>query len=362
MKSKKKIKLFEPFVGKEEIEAASRILEGKFWASGSGVGKVKEFEERFSKFVGCKESIAVNSGTAALHLALDSLKIEKTEVLVPSITFVSTAHAAMYNKAKPIFVDVEESTLCIDIEDLEKKISSKTSVIIPVHMGGFPCDLGKIQKLAKDHGIKVIEDAAHACGSTYQGKKIGSHSNMVCFSFHPVKNLAMPTGGLIALNSELDSVKKMKSKRWCGISNRKETSYDVDSLGWNFYMNEISAAIGLEQLKRLSKLNRRRLEIAKKYDKEISIDKKMPLSKDCSYHIYWIRTQQRKKFMEKMLKNGIETGIHYRPVHTMSFYSDSTGLNTCEKISDEIVSIPMHPNLSDDDVEIIISSVNQYSS
>jgi len=131
-------------------------------------------------------------------------------------------------------------------------------------MGGYPCNLEQIQKLAKDYKIAVVEDAAHACGATYQGKKIGSHSDMVCFSFHPVKNLAMPTGGLIALNSNLNVINSLQSKRWCGISNRKGAAYDVDSLGWNFYMNDISAAIGLVQLKRLEKLNKRRLEIAKK--------------------------------------------------------------------------------------------------
>ena len=358
MKNNKKITLFEPFVGKEEIKEVSKVIKGKFWASGSGVGKVKKFENAFTRFVGCKDSVAVNSGTAALHLALSALNVEKTEVIVPSITFVSSAHAAVYNNAKPKFVDVDESTLCIDIEDLKKKISQKTSVIIPVHMGGYPCDLEKIQKLATDYKIKVVEDAAHACGTTYQGKKIGSHSDMVCFSFHPVKNLSMPTGGLIALNSNLNAIKSMKSKRWCGISNRKGTSYDIDSLGWNFYMNEISAAIGLVQLKRLGKLNQRRVEIAKKYHKHLNVDKKMPFSKNCSYHLYWIRVKNRNKFMKKMTKEGIETGIHYKPVHMMSYYQNKVKLTTSEKIQEEIVSLPIHPNLKDEQIEKVIQKVN----
>ncbi len=358
---KKQISLFEPYVSKEEVIEVSKVIKGKFWASGSGTGKVKEFEEKFSKFVGCKNSVAVNSGTAALHLALGSCNVEKTEVLVPSITFVSSAHAAIYNNAKPKFVDVDESTLCIDIDDLEKKISQKTSVIIPVHMGGYPCDLRKIQKLAKDYKIKIVEDAAHACGTTYQGKKIGSHSDLVCFSFHPVKNLAMPTGGLIALNSNVKNLNWFKSKRWCGISNRKGVSYDVDSLGWNFYMNEVSAAIGLVQLKNLEKLNKRRLMIAKKYSKLINLDKKMPFSKDCNYNLYWIRVKNRKEFMKNMKDNGIETGIHYKPVHMMKFYSDSPKLKNCEKVFEELVSIPMHPNLSNDNVEKITYNVNLLS-
>jgi len=358
--SNKKISLFEPFVGKEEVDEASKVIKSKFWASGAGVEKVKEFENAFSKFIGCKDSVAVNSGTAALHLALESLNIEKTEVLVPSFTFVSSAHAAKYNNAKPKFVDVDEKTLCIDIEDLEKKITRKTSVVIPVHMGGYPCDLKKIQKLAKDYKIKVVEDAAHACGASYQGKKIGSHSDIVCFSFHPVKNLAMPSGGLIALNSSLRNINSLKSKRWCGISNRKGVSYDVDSLGWNFYMNEISAAIGLVQLKRLEKLNKRRHEIAKKYHLHLNVENKMPFSKDCSFHLFWIRVKNREKFMKKMKNEGIETGIHFKPIHTMKFYSKSTKLKNSEKIYQELVSIPMHPNLSNEMIEDVINCVNKY--
>jgi dTDP-4-amino-4,6-dideoxygalactose transaminase len=361
LKKQKKIKLFEPFVGKEEVKEATKIIESKFWASGAGVGKVKEFENSFSKFVGCRDSVAVNSGTAALHLAIESLNVEKTEVLVPSITFVSSAHAVVYNKAKPKFVDVDESTLCIDVDDLEKKITKKTSVIIPVHMGGYPCNLEKIQRLAKEYKVKVVEDAAHACGSSYQGKKIGSHSDMVCFSFHPVKNLSMPTGGLIAINSGLDKLDSLKSKRWCGISNRNGVYYDVDSLGWNFYMNEISAAIGLAQLKKLKKLNLRRYEIAKRYHKYLNVEKKIPLSKDCSYHLFWIRVKDREKVMKKMSEENIETGIHYKPVHLMKFYSNQKKLPVSEQIFKEIVSIPMHPNLTDEDVDKIIKNVNLFA-
>lgn len=358
MKKVKKIKLFEPFVGEEEVEEVSKVIRSKFWASGAGTGKVKEFENKISKYVGCKKAVAVNSGTAALHLALDSLNIEKTEVLVPSITFVSTAHAASYNNAQPKFVDIDESTLCMDIEDLEKKISKKTSVIIPVHIGGYPCDLKKIQKIAKDYKIKVVEDAAHAFGATYNNKKIGSHSDIVCFSFHPVKNLSMPTGGLIALNSSETSMELLKSKRWCGITNRKGPTYDVDTLGWNYYMNEISAAVGLVQLKRIVQLNNRRVQIAKKYHKCINLDKKMPYSKNCSYHLYWIRVKNREKFMAKMAERGIETGIHYKPVHLMKYYKNRFQLPVSKTIQDEIVSIPIHPNLADEEVESVIESIN----
>jgi len=281
-------------------------------------------------------------------------------VLVPTITFSSTAHAAIYNNAKPKFVDVDESTLCIDVEDFEKKITKNSAVVIPVHIGGMPCNLKQIHKLARDYKIHVVEDAAHACGSSYNGKRIGSHSELVCFSFHPVKNLSMPMGGAISLNSSLHKIESLNSLRWCGISKRKGPTYDIDSAGWNYYMNEISASIGLVQLNRIKKLNLKRQKIAKKYAKYVNVENKMSFSEDCCYHLYWIRVKNRDEFMKKMKKAGIETGIHYKPLHLMSFYKNSIRLKKSEKVWKEIVSLPMHANLTDNDVEKVIKNVNLF--
>ena len=350
------IHLFEPYLDKTEIEQTSKILKSKFWASGSGTGYVAKFENSFQKFIGSKHVVSVNNGTSALHLALNILNVSKKEILVPSLTFVSTAHAAVTNNAIPKFIDIDETTLCIDIDDLERKITKNSKVIIPVHFGGYPCDLSKLSKIKNDYNLNIVEDAAHACGSTFNNKKIGSHNEIVCFSFHPVKNLAMPTGGAIAVNNNKAS--HLKSLRWCGITNRHGSDYDVDKLGWNFYMNEISAGIGLVQLKRLNKLNKKRKEIARIYNSKINLEHKMPFSNDCCYHLYWIRVKNRSQFMKKMFDNGIETGIHYKPVHKMSYYKNSNKLETCERIWKELVSIPMHPNLSDSDIEKIIDYTN----
>ena len=239
----KKIKLFDPAIDEREVKKVVKTLMSGFWASGAGGGQVQEFEENFKKFINSKSCVSVNSGTAALHLAAALCDIKGKEVILPSLSFVSTAHAIMYNGGIPVFVDVNPHTLCIDPEEIKKKISKKTRCIIPVHFGGMPADIKRIKKISNSNLIMIIEDAAHACGSEFNGKKIGSHSDLVCFSFHPVKNLAMPAGGLISINSH--SYKKMtedlKSKRWCGISNRKYADYDVDKIGWNFYMNELSA-------------------------------------------------------------------------------------------------------------------------
>ena len=360
---RKKIKLFEPIIGKEESKKIIQVLKSGFWASGSGIGNVKSFEEKFQNYIGSKSCVAVNSGTAALHLALSLSDIKGKEVILPSLSFVSTAHSIVYNGGKPIFVDVDPKTLCIDPEKVLEKISNKTKIILPVHFAGIPANLKKLKKISKDYNLILIDDAAHACGASYGGKKIGSINEFSCFSFHPVKNLAMPTGGLISLNHK--NYKKLKknleSKRWCGITDRKDLKYDVKELGWNYYMNEFSAAIGLMQLKKLDKMNKRRERISKIYHKEINLNNKMPIEDGSSYHFYWIRVKNRNKFMREMKNVGIETGIHYRPIHKLSLYKQKKKLVVTENVENEIVSIPNHPNLKINDIEFIIKNINKFS-
>ena len=358
----KNIKLFDPVIDEREIKKVVKTLKSGFWASGAGGGQVHEFETKFKKFINSKSCVAVNSGTAALHLAASLCNIKGKEVILPSLSFVSTAHAIMYNGGTPVFVDVDPHTLCIDPEEIKKKISKKTKCIIPVHFGGIPADIKRIQKLSNSNTM-IIEDAAHACGSEFNGKKIGGHSDLVCFSFHPVKNLAMPTGGLISINNR--NYKKMtddlKSKRWCGISNRRDADYDVNKIGWNFYMNEFSAAIGLVQLEKIQKMNNIRKSIAKIYEKELNVFKKIPFVNTCVYHLYWICVRDRKFFRKKLLEKGIETGIHYKPIHQMSLYKKFVKLPITEKIGKEIVTIPIHPNLTNSQIDYIVKTVNRFS-
>ena len=354
------IKLFDPAIDEKEEKAITKVLQSKFWASGASTNNVLKFEKKFAKYVNAKKCIAVNSGTAALHLALSLLDIKNKEVILPSLTFVSTAHAILYNGGIPKFVDVDPKTLCIDPNEIKKAVSKKTKVILPVHFGGMPCNLDEIQKICVNKKIEIIEDAAHAVGTSFKNKKIGSNGMAVCFSFHPVKNLAMPTGGAITLNDKnyKKYESKLKSLRWCGITNRKGVKYDVDKVGWNYYMNEFSAVMGLEQLKKLGKLNERRKKIAKIYSNEIQIDSKMPFNKECSYHIFWLQVKNRDNFIKKMAIKGIETGIHYLPVHKMSIYKGKHHLPVTDEIAKKIVSIPIHPNLSDYDVDKIIKNTN----
>lgn len=358
-----KIKLFDPYVDKSELKAIKRVLDSHFWASGAGNGDVEKFEERFSKEIGSKKVVAVNSGTAALNLALSMLDIKGKEVIIPSLSFVSTANSIIENGGIPKFVDIEEETLCIDYTKIEDTISKKTKVIMPVHFAGFVSNLDKVSRLCKKFNLNLVEDAAHATGSTFKNKKIGSHGRFVCFSFHPVKNLAMPTGGAIAINQKEHSQisKSLKSKRWCGITNRKNSEYDIKEIGWNYYMNEFSAAIGLEQLKKLNFTNTQRKKNAKRYFDGLEIEKKMPFDNGCSYHFYWIRVKNRNKFRKKLLENGIETGIHYQPIHKFTFYRSKISLPVTERVSKEIVTLPTHPNLSSNDLNKIIKTANKFS-
>ena len=347
----KKIKLFDPVIDENEIKKVVKTIKSKFWASGSGPGNVLKFENQFKKYVGSDDCIAVNSGTSALNLALSLIDIKNKEVILPSLSFVSTAHAILINGGIPIFVDVEPQTMCINPNEIQKSITAKTIAILPVHFGGFPCNL------------KDIEDAAHAAGTTYSKKKIGSHGTAVCFSFHPVKNLAMPTGGLISINHKNHKQfrKTLLARRWCGITDRVDSEYDVKELGWNYYMNEFSAAIGLTQLKKLNSTNKIRKKIAKIYDKELCLERKIPYSQNCSYHIYWIQVNNRTKFRKKMEEMNIETGIHYRPIHTFTMYKNTAKIPITEKISKKIVSIPIHPNLTENNIDKIIVNVNRFA-
>ena len=359
----KRIKLFDPVIDSREKKAIVKVLESKFWASGSGSGLVSKFEHEFKKYTKSDTCIAVNSGTSALNLALTLFNIKNKQVILPSMSFVSTAHCIIENGGIPVFVDIKSDTLCIDPEKIKHAITKDTAAIIPVHFGGMPCEMDKILKISKSYNLDVIEDAAHAVGSKFNRKKIGTHGTAVCFSFHPVKNLAMPTGGLISINHK--KYKKFRellfTRRWCGITNRKNTEYDVKELGWNYYMNEFSAAIGLQQLKKVERLNEIRKKIAKKYNDEINIQSKMQFNENCSYHLYWILVKNRQKFRQGLQENCIETGTHYKPIHLMEMYKKNISLPITESAGKQIVTIPIHPNLKKFEIKKIIKCVNDFS-
>lgn len=373
MNKKEIIPVFKPSVGKEEIKAVAEVIKSGWLGLGP---KTQEFEKKFAEYVGSKYAIATNSCTAALDLSLKALGINSGEVLVPSLTFAATANVALYNNAKPVFVDVYEDTLTMDVDDLKRKITRKTRAIIPMHYGGHPCEMDEILEIARDKGIPVIEDAAHACGAEYKGKKIGSLSDVTCFSFHPVKNLSTGDGGIVTTNDK-KLYERIKKLRWFCInkSTFERTSgegytwyYEIDGLGYKYHMNDVMAAIALVQLKKLDRNNRKRRKIATFYTKRL---KKLswletPVEKSyvkSSWHLYVIKVEARDALISYLDKNGISTSVHYMPVHLHPFYRKlglKANVPVTEKIWKKLITLPIFPDLTRKDQERIIRTIEEF--
>lgn len=362
------IQVFKPFMGEEEVRAVRDVILSGWIGLGP---KTARFEEEFAAYIGTKYAVAVNSATAALDLALKLLYVRQgDEVIVPTMTFVSTAHVVAYNLATPIFVDVDPGTMNIDLDDVKRKITARTKAIMAVHYGGRPVDMRSLHKIAGT--IPIIEDAAHACGSTYLGKKVGSLGDIGCFSFHAVKNLATGDGGALTINNKV-FMERAKRLRWLGINkgtwDRTELDrsywweYYVDEIGLKCHMNDITAAIALIQLAKLDKMNARRDEIAHQYTQalkghsQITVPPNIPKGCRSSWHIYCIQAKRRDELCVYLQEKEIATGVHYKPIHTYRCYGNTPVLPKAESVFNEIVSLPMYPGLSNDDVDHIINTI-----
>ncbi len=365
------IQVFKPHIRQEEIDAVAEVLLSGWIGLGP---KTAEFEELFAKYIGVKYAVGLNSCTAALDIAIKLLHINNgDEVIVPAITFVSTAHAVAYNLATPIFSDVRADSLEIDPEDVSKKITRRTKAIIAVHYGGRPVDMDRLKEVAGD--IPVIEDCAHASGASYKGMKCGSLGLLSCFSFHAVKNLAMGDGGALLTNSK-EMMERAKRLRWLGIDkgtlDRSKIDrsywweYFVDEIGLKCHMNDISAAIGLVQLRKLDWMNERRRQISMLYFEGLSdvSEVVLPPQDDenfiSSWHIFCIKCEKRDELSAFLQKRGIATGVHYKPIHTYKCYGNRPVLPVAEGIFPKLLSLPMYPDLSDDDVAYVIDSIRAF--
>ncbi len=366
------IPLFKPSYDEQELEA----LKQPFASGWIGLGpKTKEFEEKFAQFIGIKHAVGVNSGTAALHLAMKVMDVAGGEVITTPITFVSTNHAILYNDAIPVFADVQADTLNIDADKIEPLITSKTNAIVVVHYGGYACDMDKIMAIAAKYNLKVIEDCAHSCGGSYKGRRTGSIGDIACFSFHAVKNLACGEGGMITVNdAALD--KRLRALRWLGITkdtwNRAKGEayswfYNVDEVGYKAHLNDIPAALGLVQLAKLDKLNNRRRDIVGMYNKAFAdLDWLIrPVEKDytkSAFHNYVVKIKKRDKFIQYMADKGISTGVHYYPNHLYSVYKPYyRKLPIAESIWQKIVTLPLFTDLTLSEINYIIESVVNFS-
>lgn len=372
MEEKAMIPVFKPSYDKRELEA----LKEPFESGWIGLGpKTKAFEENFANYIGVEHAVGVNSATAALHLALMIADVKGCEVITTPMTFVSTNMAILYNNAIPVFADIEKDTLNIDINEIEKKISPKTKAIILVHYGGHACDMDSIMKLARHHGIKVIEDAAHACGGEYKGQKLGSIGDIGCFSFHAVKNLATGDGGMITLH-DADDDSRLRKLRWVGISkdtwNRSEIDnkyswfYTVEEVGYKCHMNDITAAIGLVQLEKLDGLNERRMEISRVYNENFAdLDwLETPVEKEyakSACHNYVVKVKDRDLFIKYLQDHGISASVHYFPNHLYDLFKDyRSRLPNTEKVWKKIVTLPLYPDMTPQQVEKVVEKTRNF--
>jgi len=373
----KKIPLFRPRMGKEEERAVVETLRSGWITLGP---KTEEFEIAFAKYVGAKYVVALNSATSALHLALIVSDVKRgDEVILPALTFASDAEVVLMVGAKPVFADIDPRTLNIDPKSIEKKITKKTKAIIVVHYGGQPCEMDAINAIGKKYGVPIIEDAAHAAGSSYKGRKIGGSANIACFSFHAVKNLATGDGGMIT-TPDAETDKRLRSLRWCGINKSTHErvtpggyrwDYDINAEGgFKYHMNDIAAAIGLVQLKKLDANNDQRRKITAIYDAAFKGSKQfVPVTqlpgRKTSPHNYCLLLQgvDREALISYLIEKGISTGVHYKPLyHHPRYRAFGSAKDTplTERVWAQILLLPLHANMTAADAKRVVKSVLAY--
>jgi dTDP-4-amino-4,6-dideoxygalactose transaminase len=366
------IRLSKSKIGEEEKSAVINVLDKEYLGMGEEVGV---FEKDLTKLFS-RDTVCVSSGTAALQLAIQACDIGfGDEVLVPSMTYVATFQAIKATGAEPIACDINEETCLIDLKDALSKISKKTKAIIPVHYTGGVGNLDELYSFASKYKLRVIEDAAHAFGTKYQNNLIGSIGDVVCFSFDGIKNITSGEGGCVVTNdskvidniknSRLLGVEKDSDKRY---NNSRSWNFNVSRQGWRYHMSNIMAAIGIQQLKKFNKFANRRKQIASAYDKLLSSNQNIFfLNRDYKNvvpHIYVVRIKDlndRDGLREAMFKEGVEIGVHYTPNHFLNYFKsdDKIKLPVTEKVYKEIISLPIHPDVTNDDIEYVISTLEK---
>ena len=369
------IPVFRPCYGDEEVEAVREVLQSGWIGLGP---RTKEFEERFAEFLRIPYAVAVNSATAALHLALKVAAVEGGEVITTPMTFVSSNHAILYNKGIPVFADIEPDTLNIDPQDVRRKVTPRTKAVVVVHYGGHACEMDGILAIAREHGLKVIEDAAHACGGEYRGQMLGTLGDFGCFSFHAVKNLATGDGGMITTrDAEADA--RLRRLRWLGISrgtwDRVEGrgyswEYNVEELGFKCHMNDITAAIGLVQLAKLERTNARRRYLAERYTRLLADVEwlQRPVEKEytrSAWHNYVIKVADpadRAPLMDCLKAQGVSTGMHYIPNHLYEMYRPyvKAPLPVAETVWKRLITLPLFPDLTDEQQSEVVAAIKGY--
>ena len=345
------IPIAKPLTGKEEKDAVMRVLDSGMLAQGE---QVREFEEAFAKFIGVDHAVACTNGTTALMMALNALNI-KGKVLVPSFTFIASVTSILSVDAEPVFVDIDPKTYTLDIEDARKKLTPDVEAIMPVHLYGQCANMDEVLELAQRNDIYVIEDACQAHGAEWGGRKAGSMGDAAAFSFYPTKNMTTGEGGMVTTNNAMLAA-RLRAFRDHG----QEARYLHSSLGYNFRMTNIHAAIGIEQLKKLPKFNEARRKNAEYLDTHLDADSPYvhPKAKHV-YHQYTIRVQDREAYTRHLQANGIGFGIYYpMGVHKQPVIHSDVLLPETDRACDEVLSLPVHPALTKEDLKKIVETVN----
>lgn len=374
MISVNKIRLSKSVVGELEKEALSKVIDKGYLGMGSFV---QEFEEKLKAYIGAKYVICVSSGTAALHLSVESCVPKGCEVLVQSLTFISSFQAISAAGAIPVPCEVIPTTCTIDLKDAEKKITNKTKAIMPVHYASRVGNLDEIYEFAKKYDLRVIEDAAHALGNVYNRKKIGSFGDIVCFSFDGIKNITSGEGGAVVTNDDkvarfvmdarLLGVQKDTEKRYLGL---RSWEFDTVHQGYRYHMSNLFAAIGIVQLERFEKeFKPARQRLSERYYNALKGTQDIVLfSNDCHEivpHIFPIRllNGRREGLRQYLLDNNVECGIHYRPNHLLTYYGAQKGsLPITEQIYSELLTLPLHPDLTLEDQDYVTDRVKTFLS
>jgi len=374
------IPFFVPSIGEEEIRLVVETLQSGWLTTGP---KVKQFEQDFAGRVGARHAVAVNSATAALHLALEAVGISAgQEVLVPTMTFAATAEVVIHLGAKPVLVDCCPDTLNIDPQDIEKKITPQTKAVIPVHYGGQPCDMDRILTIARANDLRVIEDAAHAIPARYGDRTVGTIGDVTCFSFYANKTITTGEGGMITTDDDrlaervrIMTLHGISKDGWKRFSAEGSWYYEILAPGYKFNMTDVAASLGICQLRRCDEFWECRQRYAQMYDEgfadvpEVTVPY-VELNVQHAWHLYVIQVKfehlriDRGDFIKELAEAGIGTSVHYMPLHMHPYYRETFGyqpddLPVARSVYDRIVSLPIYPRMSDDDVEYVIDNVKR---
>ena len=373
-----KIPFNRPSITKREIAEVVATLESGWITTGP---RTRKFEEEFASYCGAKHAVAVNSCTAAMHLGLSAMNLQPgDEVITSPYTFAASAEVILYHGARPVFVDITPETFNIDPEQIEKSITEKTRVLLPVHIAGLPSAMDKIIELAEKYELKVLEDAAHATETMYHNRKVGSISNATAFSFYATKNLATGEGGMLTTNDDriaerarILSLHGMSRDAWKRYHSGGSWQYEIVAQGYKYNMTDIQAALGLVQLSRLEEMGRKRKSIVDRFNKAFSELPQLMVPPDSSlhrhaWHLYLLRikpelmTIDRDRFIELLQESGISPSVHFIPLHLMPLYQKEWGYQAgdfpkAEAIFNSEITLPLYPDLAEDEVDFIIDRV-----